>query len=47
MPDVSLVKHSPVVTAAQKQAAIGDLEQILSLHRVPLDIRAAILQAAR
>jgi hypothetical protein len=47
MPDISLVKNASQVSSTQKEAALFDLKQTLSVHRVPADIRLAILQAAR
>lgn len=46
-PNVSLVTNTPSFTRAQKDAAVSDLKQTLDAHRVPSDIRFAILQTVR
>lgn len=46
-PNLNLVKNTPPYSAAQKDAAVSDLKQTLAAHRVPADIRFAILQTVR
>ncbi len=46
-PNIALVKNTPPITGSARHAALADLKLTLAAHRVPADIRFAILQAAR